>query len=211
MRGGFFIAVLTDGETSAEYANRALVTHDAWEDRTGTLLSEAGNAVYGKTEQLKYMYTISRFFQEPPQILPGEFVVTGPYQHNYAKKRLGSSGREGTDRLIDHWEIFKENNKPYFVGTRYPEYYHGLFGSWVVGSTLALFEFPVRDVYYRENEDVTQTEKMHQYRTASHETALEKYLEALNPMDGWFMVGSRKGEPEAEILQALFDGYEDGA
>ena len=180
LRGGYFVYALSQPSQAPLLLN-TLAAHENWESRTMTV-SYSDYYLTGRAKIPAPYYAFSQateaFDQKVPVLHPGEFAITGPMDYGFAQKRLFNMTAEEARQTLENWETFKIRNSLYFLGQVYPAHYYPLFGSWILGTTTTIYEFPTNYVYHIP-QDAAFAEKARAYRRLSQSTSLDSYLETL--------------------------------
>ena len=217
LRGGYFVYALSPAAPNPSVLE-ILQSHPKWNERAGTVML-TNRCLSGTDIQdislRKFMYPSMPFMEKIPSVRPGEFLVSGPERFGDSQKRLVSSGRAEVDRMYPNWEVFRAENAPYLIGTPYPDIYHYLFGSWVLGTSLVHYEFPTNHIYYREYEEEAHADKAAQYNELREATgyAYADYLRGLADIEGCVIIVTQMGDESLEtidMLAAEFTGEENG-
>ena len=218
LRGGYLVYALSGSSPVTPVAG-ALTSHEKWEERTMTVMLDdefiAGGRHNGPSSQ-KYMYPYMSFASGVPEVKPGEFVIAGPMAYGYAQKRIFPTGNKPVEAICENWEAFRVENAPYRFAAPYPDAYHYLFGSWIMGTTLAHYEFPTNYLYHKPLEDGALAWKAKEYnamRTYYGLTDYGKYLENLAGIDGCVVITAKLGCEQMDLVDGLVSsltGEEDG-
>ena len=88
---------------------------------------------------------------ETARLEEGELLITATLDYSRCNRYFFPIYDEIVNAGIERWEMFKNVNKEYYVGSAYPDYYYYLFGYWIKGTTGTDYEFPSCAVYYRSN------------------------------------------------------------
>jgi hypothetical protein len=105
--------------------------------------------------------------------------------------------RKGTEKeqWRAGWVDFRERNRDYVIGVSYPPSYHYIFGGWISGSTLGVYEFPINYIYYRPDELGRDTGNPQKYYSLYAINEWREYLETIARLDCTVVLGSSGGMP----------------
>jgi 4-amino-4-deoxy-L-arabinose transferase-like glycosyltransferase len=182
VRGGFFVYALTE-KPRDQYIYDTLIGHEDWNNRKMMVVYDTryitGNA---EMPQRHYAYYRSDFLAGNPVLRPGEFGVTGGLEYGHTRINIFPA-TEGKERMRAGWVAFREQNKDYVIGVSYPPYYHYIFGGWLPGTTLALYEFPINYIYYRGREAGDETHNPQKYYPLYSKYEWRDWLESVAEID----------------------------
>lgn len=89
-----------------------------------------------------------RFSPVDVTIRPGELVITGNMDYNWGQPYIFPV----EDKYVPLWQQFKKENRNYYLGSLYPDYYYKLFGFWIKGTTGTVYEFPTVQFFLKPSE-----------------------------------------------------------
>lgn len=198
------------GQPSTEERALGMITeNENWGNRTITMeVSGEYSSLWRTIPPMVYTYPTEYLFTEDhrPILNGGEFAVSGAAARLEQFRPFGLGHGEQNRIITQNWQAFKEENEPFFIDTAYPGYIKPLFGSWLHGSTLGMFEFPEIYAYYKnEGAPVVDSERRALWDALCRIEDNDEYLAALLKMEEITLIAVSKGEPgeTAEALSAL--------
>lgn len=142
----------------------------------------------------------------------GEFAVTTPYENYFVKHgpvpqlAVGDSAH-----MLENWQVFKAEHAAQYLGNTGSYSIDLLYGGWLAGSTLPLYEFPMSFVYYMDWQGARpDPEKLAQYDTLYAVAGPEEYRDALAGLNGSVLLAVGTAEELAFLMDEPPAGAKEG-
>jgi len=141
-------------EDSREYTSQLVA--QAVETSGGDRIVLIGSDAYigdRNDELTPYLAAAEKYTQEDlytdgfPEVKSGDVVITGALEYGVSAPYALPISDEKSNALIDGWKKFKDENRDYYVGQSYPQWYGYLFGYWLRGVPASKFDFPTYYIF----------------------------------------------------------------
>ncbi len=153
LRGGYFFTLLTS--QSDNIALQQTIQDIADENWSQTTIMGPGRNYILSIDKnglknLKEIDLDDNYFlnSESFHLTPGEMVITGTMDYSKCAPYILPISNKSINTLIDRWKKYKFINSDYLCFQNYPEWWYGLFGFWIKGTTGTDYEFPTNYIYY---------------------------------------------------------------
>lgn len=148
LRGGALLTILgTDDGTATMQCFMENVNQESY-----TFITELkpGHMAFGDTD-LPMRVVASDLkderFRESLSLQEGELLISTCQEHGICTPYPLPITHRAVKEYISLWKKFKQENKDFFLGQLYPDWYYYLFGFDVKGATGMIFEFPANQFY----------------------------------------------------------------
>lgn len=207
VRGGAFAHLLTASPADAQVADMIAQSGKACESAGSVRLGEVYNADASILPGQTYTYPLEALRDDPGalQIGEGELCVTSPYENYYVihgpVPRLSVGDSAG---MFGNWQAFKAENASSYLGRTSAYTQQVVYGAWLNGSTLPLFEFPMNYVYYKDYADSPLApDRVEQYSALYDRRDTAAYLAGLEEMGGQTLLLAGSREELAQLAKML--------